>query len=128
MCTKKRLENRDNIKMEGFEVHETRRADADDDKQGGGLTILTRKKDGIIFKRCHPRIQEEKHAFVDKKRLLIVYDSKAGKTAVCCLYLGFQNSTDSHGKLNDDIYSTVSKEVFDLGKPSEEKISLCLDF
>ena len=51
---------------------------------------------------------------MNKKRLWITYNSKAGKTAVCCLYMGFQNSTDSHGQWNDDIFSVVSSEVFDL--------------
>ena len=74
MCvteTKIRLEDRDKIKMDGFEVHETRRADADDDKQGGGLAILIRKKDGIIFKQNNARIQEERHALVEKERLWV---------------------------------------------------------
>ena len=117
MCiveTKKRAEDKDKIKMKGFDVHETRRADADGDKQGGGLAILTRKKDGIVFKRYSPDIKEKECAFVDKERLWVTYDSKKGKTAVCCVYLGCQNSTDSHGQWNDYILAVLASEVYDL--------------
>ena len=130
MCiveTKKRLEDRDKIKMNGFDVHETRRADVDNDKQGGGLAVFTRKKDGIVFKRYNPEIKEETHAFVDKERLWVTYDSKQGKTAICAVYLGCQNSTDSHGQWNDDILAVLSSEVFDL-RALGYRISLQGDF
>ena len=116
MCiveTKKRREDKDKIKMKGFDVHEARRSDADGDKQGGGLAILTRK-DGIVFKRYSPEIEEKDHQFVEKERLWVTYDSKKGKTAVCCVYLGCQNSTDSHGQWNKHILSVLSREVYDL--------------
>ena len=112
--TKKRLEDRDKIRMKGFDVHETRRADVDEDKHGGGLAIFTRKKDGIIFNRYNPEIKDENQSFVNKERLWVTFDSKKGKTAVCCLYLGCQNSADSHGKWNEDILSVVSSEVLNL--------------
>ena len=117
MCiveTKMRTEDREKIKMKGFDVYETRRADADGDKQGGGLAIFARRKDGIIFKRYDPEIKEEDLAFVNKERLWVTYDSKVGKTAVCCIYLGCQNSSDSHGQWNDDILSVLASEVFEL--------------
>lgn len=117
MCiveTKMRTEDRDKIKMKGFDVYETRRADADGDKQGGGLAIFARRKDGIIFKRYDPEIKEEDLAFVNKERLWVTYDSKVGKTAVCCIYLGCQNSSDSNGQWNDDILSVLASEVFEL--------------
>ena len=82
MCiveTKTRREDKDKIKVKGFDVHKTRRSDADSDKQGGGLAIL-RRKDGIVFKRNSPEIEEKEHRFVEKERLWVTYDSKKGKT------------------------------------------------
>ena len=46
MCvveTKMRQEQKEKLKMNGFDIRETRRSDADGDKKGGGLAIFTRK-------------------------------------------------------------------------------------
>ena len=112
--TKMREEQKEKLKIKGFDTHETRRSDADGDKQGGGLAIFTRQKDGIIFKRYNPKIKDARHAFVERERLWITYNSIMGKTAVCCLYLGCQNVDDSHGRWNDDILSVVASEVYDI--------------
>ena len=112
--TKKRFEDRDKIKLEGFDVFEARRANVDEDKKGGGLAILTRQKDGIVFRRHNPAISDPKNTFIKNERMWITYDSKQGKTAVCCVYLGYQNNDDCNGEWNDSIFSVLATEVYDL--------------
>ena len=75
-----RAEDKEGVKLEGFDSHESRREGAE--KKGGGLAILTRVKDGIVFARHKPRISTGRLAYVDRERLWVMYKSKYGKTAM----------------------------------------------
>ena len=116
MCvaeTKMRQEQKEKLKMNGFDIHETRRSDADGDKKGGGLAIFTRKKDGIVFKRYNPNIKEVRHSFVEKERLWVTYNCHGED---CCLLsvFGMPNMDDSHGRGNDDILAVVASEIYSI--------------
>ena len=46
-CNHIRAEDKVGVELEGFDTHESLREG--EEKKGGGLAILTRKKDGIVF-------------------------------------------------------------------------------
>jgi exonuclease III len=122
-----RKEDRKMIELEGYDTVEVRREDANDDMNGGGLAILTRKKSGLIFKQHKPKISNFDHAYVEKERMWVTYDSARGKTAICCLYLGFQASDDRHAKRNEGILKVLSEEIFSL-RGGKYRICLQGDF
>ena len=67
-----------------------------------------------MFRRHNPAISDPKNTFIKNERMWITYDSKQGKTAVCCVYLGYQNNDDCNGEWNDSIFSVLATEVYDL--------------
>jgi exonuclease III len=107
-----RHEDKKKIKVKGFDVFEVRRADAEGDLKGGGIAVLARQKDGIIFKMHSPKIVDPECKFVDKERLWVTYDSVGSRTAVCAVYLGFQATDDRHGDKNDKILKVLAEEIF----------------
>ena len=113
--TKLKLEDvKKKIKMGGCDVFESRRSVSNNDKEGGGLAVLTRQKDGLLFSRYSPKIENPNLAYVDKERMWIIYDSRAGKTAICNVYLGYQDNDDRHGEWNEGILSVLEREIFTL--------------
>ena len=49
--TKRRAEEEGlDISVPGYSVHETRRSNNAGDRDGGGIAVYTRMKDGILFK------------------------------------------------------------------------------
>ena len=113
--TKLVKEDRKKIEKEGFDVFEQRREKANNDKKGGGLAILMRKKAGVAFKRFHPVIQDPRLAYVEKERMWITYDSQGGKTAICCVYMACnENQGISCVDWNEGIYKVLSAEIFKL--------------
>ena len=111
--TKRRLEDvKMKIRIGGCEVFESRRSVSNDDKEGGGLAVITKQKDGILFSRYSPEIGNPDLGYVDKERMWVIYESKAGKTAICNVYLGYQDADDRHGEWNEGILSVLEKEVF----------------
>ena len=72
--TKLRTEARKKIKIEGYKAFE-RRSDADEDKKGGGIYILTRTKGGQDFRAYNPDIPEPSLQYVNKERIWVTYDS-----------------------------------------------------
>ena len=119
MClveTHLRKEDRKKIEMDGCEVFETRREEVNEegvkDKRGGGIAFLAKKREGILWTRYLPRIKNVDHAYVDKERLWVTYESKGGKTAVCCVYMGCE--AKRHEVWNEGIFEVLSEEVFNL--------------
>ena len=80
--TKLRTEARKKIKIEGYKAFERRRSDADEDKKGGGICILTRTKGGQDFRAYNPDIPEPSLQYVNKERIWVTYDSARGRTAI----------------------------------------------
>ena len=98
----------------GYALHESRRSNLAGDKAGGGIMVYTKLTDGVLFKRYTPDIQEPEDNFINSERVWITVESLACKTAVCGLYLGYQDSSDKHGAWNDSIYRVVQQEAFTL--------------
>ena len=112
--TKLRVEDKKRIKIPGFEVVESRRENADNDKKGGGLACCMRKNTGVGFSRLDPEIIRPELQYVDRERLWVTYQSQGGKTAVATVYLGFQASDDHHSEWNAGILEVLADEVRDL--------------
>ena len=107
-----RAEDKVGVELEGFDTHESLREG--EEKKGGGLAILTRRKDGIVFSRHRPNIKMGKLAYVDKERLWVTYKSKNEKTAICCVYLACENQNKLHVSWNSGIVEVLTEEIFDL--------------
>ena len=116
--TKLRKEQKINISKEGFEVFESRREDCNSsgmkDKRGGGLAILTKKREGLVVKRHNPKIVDPNAVFVDKERLWVTYESEGRKSAVCVVYLGWNASDDRHVSWNEKILKVLAEEIYQL--------------
>ena len=112
--TKLRLEDRKKIEVAGYKAFETRRCDADVDKPGGGLCMLVRDTQDLIFRAFKPKIADPKLQFVEKERLWVTYESQHGKTALGLVYLGFQAGDDRHALWNLDILNILENEIFAL--------------
>ena len=80
--TKLRVEDKKRIKIPGFEVVESRRENADNDKKGGGLACCMRKTAGVGFSRLDPEITRPELQYVARERLWVTYQSQGGKKAV----------------------------------------------
>ena len=115
------------IEIQGYECHEVRRSSANGDRAGGGIAVLTRKKSGLVFKPYSPTISSEQLAYVNNERLWLTYGSGTGRTAICVLYLGFQDSTDRHGQWNDGIFAVLEEEIFEF-HPSTKQPAFCSAF
>ena len=111
--TKRRAEE-DGMDMSllGYDVHEARRSNNAEDREGGGIAVYTKLSDGLLFKQYKPDILDPGKAFVNSERMWITVESESSKTAICGLYLGCQYSDDRHGAWNDAIYQTVQQEAF----------------
>ena len=115
MClveTHVRKEDRRGPSIEGFETHQACREGQD--KKGGGLAILARKRKGIAFTRYKPNIKSEGLGYVNKERLWLTYQSQGGKTAIGCVYLGCQSSDGRHDRHNAGIYEVLADEIYTL--------------
>ena len=100
------------ISIPGYNLHEVRRSDIANDKDGGGIAVFTKLTDGIVFKHHTPDITGQGAAFVANERLWITVESQSCKTAVCGLYLGCQYSDDRNAMWNDTIYQTIQNESY----------------
>ena len=115
MClveTHVRKEDRKGPVIEGFDTHQACREGGD--KKGGGLAILTKKATGLAFSRYAPRIVNPSLSYVNTERLWITYGSQHGKSAICCVYLGFHSDDGRHVKHNKGIYKVLSEEIYTL--------------
>ena len=105
------------VEYDDYEVFERRRSDGVGDKAGGGIMMLARNKNGLVFKEYNPRIVNPDHGFVENERMWMLLDSLKQKTAICGVYMGFQSSDDRHGEFwNDIIYEVLQSEENDLRK------------
>ena len=50
------------IKIPGYELHETKRSDLAEDRDGGGLALYTRISEGLHFKSHDPDINDKENA------------------------------------------------------------------
>ena len=113
--TKRREEEvREPLDIAGYVSIENLRSNENEDKGGGGIAVLCKQKDGLVFSVYNPDITDKQCMFVRKERQWVVITSEVRKTAVCGLYLGCQNSSDSHGLWNDLIYLQVQSEIIKL--------------
>ena len=113
--TKRRVEEDGiDISLPGYDVHETRRSNNANDRDGGGIAVYTKLSDGLLFKQYNPDITDPGNSFVNSERMWITVESESSKTAICGLYLGCQYSDDRHGTWNDAIYQTVQQEAINL--------------
>ena len=116
--TKLRKDQKIKISKLGFEVFESRREDCNSlgmkDKKGGGLAILTKKREGLVFKQYNPKIVDPSSVFVDKERLWVTYESEGRKSAVCVVYLGWNASDDRHVEWNEKILKVLAEEIYQL--------------
>ena len=125
--THARREDKESLKIPGFEVFQSRRQEASNDKKGGGIACLVRKSAGVNFKRLSPNISRSDLNYVENERLWITYQSQHGKTAVCTVYLGFYNRDGRHYEWNKGILEVLSDEVRDL-RETGHRIILQGDF
>ena len=110
--TKRRDEDvNEPLEIPGYMTIEKLRSDVNEDKNGGGIAVLCKQKEGLSFKAYDPDISDRQSVFVRNERQWVTIESESRKTAVCGLYLGCQNSKDNHGIWNDLIYNQVLIEV-----------------
>ena len=102
------------LEIPGYVIFERLRSNESGDKMGGGLAILCKQKDGLVFKSYDPDILDKQCVFVRKERQWVTIISELRKTAVCGLYIGCQNSQDSYGIANDLIYNQIQIEILKL--------------
>ena len=112
--THSRQEDKERLKIPGFEVFQCKRQDATGDKKGGGLACLVRKSSGVKFKKLSPNIPRPDLNYVANERLWITYQSQHGKTAVCTVYLGYNDTDDRHYNWNRGIFDVLTEEVREL--------------
>ena len=112
--THSRREDKEKLKIPGFEVFQCRRQEATKDKKGGGIACLVRKSAGVKFKKLSPNIPRAELNYVANERLWITYQSQHGKTAICTVYLGYNDSDGRHYNWNKGILEVLSEEVRDL--------------
>ena len=109
--TKIRREDKEKIEVPGFEVFQSRRQEVTLDKKGGGIACLVRKSAGVNFKKLSHDIPRAELNYVDNERLWISYQSQHGKTAICTVYLGYNDSDDRHYDWNRGILEVLAEEV-----------------
>ena len=97
----------------GYNVFEARRSDISEDKGGGGLAVYCRDN-GPLYKLHSPSIRNPRCAFVNNERLWVLCETQAYKTAICCIYMGFNQEDGRHEEWNQLIYATISEEQNDL--------------
>ena len=103
------------ISIEDYEVHEVRRSDVAGDKDGGGLVVWRRVRDGLLLRHYAPKIVNAALAYVNKEMVWYTIESGGMKTAICGMYLGCQHSNDGvHGEWNNGFYQVVQEELVDL--------------
>ena len=112
--THSRREDKDKLKIPGFEVFQCRRQEATGDKKGGGIACLVRKSAGVKFKKFSPNIPRAELNYVSNERLWITYQSQHGKTAICTVYLGFHHNDGRHLDWNKGIFEVLTDEVREL--------------
>ena len=100
------------ISIPGYAVHEAKRSNLAEDKDGGGLVCYTKLGDGLLFQRHTPNIDDPGASFVNNERMWIKVESQKCKTAICRLYLGCQYSDDRNSSWNEKIYRVVQQEAF----------------
>jgi hypothetical protein len=122
-----RRESNEKIKVKGCEVFESRRSDAEKDKKGGGLAIICRKKEGVVFSQHKPNVKDPNLAYINKERIWVTTTTPGGKTAICGVYLACQAKDNHHIRWNEGIYRVLSEEIFAL-RAKGFRISLQGDF
>lgn len=125
--THARREDKETLKIPGFEVFQCKRQEATRDKKGGGIACLVRKSTGVKFKKLSPNIPRADLNYVSNERLWITYQSQHGKTAICTVYLGFNASDGRHLNWNKGILEVLTEEVRDL-RESGYRVILQGDF
>ena len=81
--THARREDKEKIKIPGFEVFQSKRQDATRDKKGGGIACLVRKSAGVNFKRISHDIPRADLNYVSNERLWISYNTAKLLSAQC---------------------------------------------
>ena len=99
--------------IEGYNLFEPRRSDASEDKGGGGIAIYC-QSNGPLFKVHSPAIKNPVCAFVNNERIWVLSETKAFKTAICCVYMGCNYNDDRNDEWNNLIYTTIGEEQNDL--------------
>ena len=112
--THSRREDKEKLKIPGFDVFQCKRQDATHDKRGGGIACLVKKSNGVKFKKLSPNIPRADLNYVANERLWITYQSQHGKTAICTVYLGYNDADGRHYDWNRGILEVLSEEVRDL--------------
>ena len=113
--TKRRAEEiGTDIDIPGYGLHEVRRSDLSEDKDGGGIAVYTKLSDGLLFNIHTPNITNGNAAFVMNERVWITVESESYKTAICGAYLGCQYGDDRNDEWNNLIYQTIQEESFSL--------------
>ena len=116
--THRRREDKEKLRMKGFEVFETRRVTAEKDKKGGGLAMMVKKEDGLVCSRYQPKISNPDLGYVDKERIWVTTSTNDAKTAICGVYLacfvaGAPRERQA-GPWNDGILEVLTEEIFKL--------------
>ena len=122
-----RQEARGKLESAGCEVFESRRSEKDKDKKGGGIAVVCRKKEGVVFVQHKPSVKDPELAYAAKERLWVTTSTPGGKTAICGVYLACQAKDDHHLWWNDGIYRLLAEEIFAL-RAKGFRISLQGDF
>ena len=125
--THARREDKEELKIPGFEVFQCTRQEATSDKKGGGIACLVRKSAGVKFKKLTPNIPRADLNYVANERLWVTYQSQHGKTAICTVYLGFYNRDGRHYNWNKGILEVLAEEVREL-RESGHRVILQGDF
>ena len=58
-----RQEARGKLESAGCEVFESRRSEKDKDKKGGGIAVVCRKKEGVVFVQHKPSVKDPELAY-----------------------------------------------------------------
>ena len=108
--THRRQETRGKLKSSGCEVFEARRSHKD--KKGGGIAIICRKKEGVVFVQHKPSVDDPELGYAANERLWVTTSTQGGKTAICAVYMACQAKDNHHVLWNEGIYRLLAKEIF----------------
>ena len=112
--THARREDKEKLKIPGFEVFQCKRQEATRDKKGGGVACLVRKSSGVTFKKHSPNIPRAELNYVANERLWVTYQSQSGRTAIGTVYLGYNDADGRHYNWNKGILEVLTEEVREL--------------
>ena len=109
--TQRIVEDKDKIKMQGFDVFESKREKAKNDRRGGGLACMVRRTAGIAATQFSPKINNPNLQYVNSERLWVKYESQFGKTAVATVYISHQAEDNRFYEWNSGIYAVLADEI-----------------